>query len=128
MGLGFLCRKVRQHKYHLDESQIKPYFEFNRVLKDELFYEVKYPSIAGTATARDFVEFPSQFNEDGDINPEVIGHYAKHYQTGGLTLENGNKYRQAILSKGNSQDLMGDYMHFRGGVNRPQMPYLNAGG
>ncbi|WP_040572162.1 M3 family metallopeptidase [Shewanella benthica] len=328
---AFYAEKVRQQKYNLDENQIKPYFEFNRVLKDGLFYamnrlygieikpridlpvwqedvmafevfnqdgssigifyldpyarpgknggawmdefvtqsgllgthpvvynalnipkpaagkptlmtfdevttmfhefghavhglfsEVKYPSIAGTATARDFVEFPSQFNEDWDINPEVIGHYAKHYQTGepiptellnkilkshkfnqghdtteylaaaildmewhsiapgssidnveafehkvlakhgidyapvppryktsyfnhsfgggysagyyaylwtevlaadafsymdqtgGLTLENGNKYRQAILSKGNSQDLMGDYMHFRG--------------
>ncbi len=328
---AFYAEKVRQQKYNLDESQIKPYFEFNRVLKDGLFYamnrlygievkprndlpvwqedvmafevfnqdgssigifyldpyarpgknggawmdefvtqsgllgthpvvynalnipkpaagkptlmtfdevttmfhefghavhglfsEVKYPSIAGTATARDFVEFPSQFNEDWDINPEVIAHYAKHYQTGepipaellnkilkshkfnqghdtteylaaaildmewhsiapgssidnveafehkvlakhgidyapvppryktsyfshsfgggysagyyaylwtevlaadafsymdktgGLTLENGNKYREAILSKGNSQDLMGDYMHFRG--------------
>ncbi|MGY0602915.1 MAG: M3 family metallopeptidase [Paraglaciecola chathamensis] len=47
-----------------------------------LFSQVKYPSLAGTATARDFVEFPSQFNEDWDIDPEVIAHYAKHYQTG----------------------------------------------
>ncbi|WP_158769303.1 M3 family metallopeptidase [Paraglaciecola sp. L1A13] len=47
-----------------------------------LFSQVKYPSLAGTATARDFVEFPSQFNEDWDINPEVIANYAKHYQTG----------------------------------------------
>lgn len=47
-----------------------------------LFSDVKYPSLAGTATARDFVEFPSQFNEDWDINPDVINHYAKHYQTG----------------------------------------------
>ncbi|MAD17520.1 MAG: dipeptidyl carboxypeptidase II [Alteromonadaceae bacterium] len=47
-----------------------------------LFSQVKYPSLAGTSTARDFVEFPSQFNEDWDIDPEVIAHYAKHYQTG----------------------------------------------
>ena len=47
-----------------------------------LFSQVKYPSLAGTATARDFVEFPSQFNEDWDIDPQVIAHYAKHYQTG----------------------------------------------
>ncbi len=47
-----------------------------------LFSQVKYPSLAGTATARDFVEFPSQFNEDWCIEPEVITHYAKHYQTG----------------------------------------------
>lgn len=47
-----------------------------------LFSQVKYPSLAGTSTARDFVEFPSQFNEDWDIEPTVIANYAKHYQTG----------------------------------------------
>ncbi|WP_158972859.1 M3 family metallopeptidase [Paraglaciecola sp. L3A3] len=47
-----------------------------------LFSDVKYPSLAGTATARDFVEFPSQFNEDWAIEPSVIANYAKHYQTG----------------------------------------------
>ena len=328
---AFYAEKVRKQKYNLDESQIKPYFEFNRVLKNGLFYgmnklygievkprpdlpvwnddvlafevfnkdassvgifyldpyarpgksggawmdelvtesglmgnkpvvynalnipkpsagnptlmtfdevstmfhefghavhglfsQVKYPSIAGTATARDFVEFPSQFNEDWDINPEIISNYAKHYQTGkpmpaalldkilkshkfnqghdtteylaaaildmewhsiaattqisdveefehrvlakhgidyaavppryktsyfshsfsggysagyyaylwtevlaadafsymnktgGLSLENGNKFREAILSKGNSQDLMQDYINYTG--------------
>jgi peptidyl-dipeptidase Dcp len=47
-----------------------------------LFSQVKYPSLAGTNTARDFVEFPSQFNEDWDIEPSVIANYAKHYQSG----------------------------------------------
>lgn len=47
-----------------------------------LFSDVKYPSLAGTATARDFVEFPSQANEDWDIDPAVLKNYAKHYQTG----------------------------------------------
>ncbi|QYK00057.1 M3 family metallopeptidase [Shewanella psychrotolerans] len=47
-----------------------------------LFSDVKYPSLAGTATARDFVEFPSQANEDWAIDPQVIANYAKHYQTG----------------------------------------------
>ncbi|MBB1268344.1 M3 family metallopeptidase [Shewanella sp. SR44-3] len=187
-----------------------------------LFSQVKYPSLAGTATPRDFVEFPSQANEDWSVEPQVIANYAKHYQTGeaipaelltkvlaaqtfnqgfgtteylaaalldmewhsiapgteikdvkafeqqalakhgldfdpvparykttyfshsfgggysagyyaylwtevfaadsfahmdqqgGLTLENGNKYRQTILSKGNSQDLMQDYIDFSG--------------
>ncbi|GIU47367.1 dipeptidyl carboxypeptidase II [Shewanella sairae] len=328
---AFYAEKVRQQKFDLDESQLKPYFEFNRVLNDGLFYamhklygiefkprpdlpvwnddvkafevfdkdassiglfyldpyarpgknggawmdefvtqsgllgnrpvvynalnipkpsvgsptlmtfdevttmfhefghavhglfsKVEYPSVAGTATARDFVEFPSQFNEDWDINPVVISHYAKHYQTGepipkplldkvlkshkfnqghdtteylaaalldlewhsisvdtpienvsdfehkvlakhgidyatvparyktsyfshsfsggysagyyaylwtevlaadafsymdsngGLSLENGNKFREAILSKGNSQDLMQDYINYTG--------------
>lgn len=190
-----------------------------------LFSQVKYPSLAGTATARDFVEFPSQANEDWSLDPLVIANYAKHYKTGeaipaellakvlksqtfnqgfgtteylaaalldmewhsisagteisdvktfeqqalakhgldyapvpsrykttyfshsfgggysagyyaylwtevfaadsfaymdkhsGLTLENGNKYRETILSKGNSQDLMQDYINFTG--NKP---------
>jgi peptidyl-dipeptidase Dcp len=187
-----------------------------------LFSQVNYPSLAGTLTARDFVEFPSQANEDWSIDPQVLANYAKHYKTGepipaellakvlkshtfnqgfgtveylaaalldmewhsitsdteitdvatfekqalakhgldytpvpprykttyfshsfgggysagyyaylwtevfaadafsymmdngGLTLENGQKYRDTILSKGNSQDLMQDYIDFTG--------------
>jgi peptidyl-dipeptidase Dcp len=187
-----------------------------------LYSQVKYPSLAGTLTARDFVEFPSQANEDWSIEPQVLANYAKHYQTGepipaellakvlkshtfnqgfgtveylsaalldmewhsiaagteisdvaafekqalakhgldytpvaprykttyfshsfgggysagyyaylwtevfaadafshmmsqgGLTLENGQKYRDAVLSKGNSQDLMQSYIDFAG--------------
>jgi peptidyl-dipeptidase Dcp len=47
-----------------------------------MFANTVYPSLSGTATARDFVEFPSQFNERWAIYPEVFNHYAKHYQTG----------------------------------------------
>ena len=42
----------------------------------------RYPSIAGTSTARDFVEFPSQFNENWATDPKVLAHYARQYQTG----------------------------------------------
>jgi peptidyl-dipeptidase Dcp len=195
-----------------------------------LFSNVKYPSLAGTNTARDFVEFPSQFNEDWSINPTVIANYAKHYKTGeaipkalldkilkahkfnqgydtteylaaalldmewhsisadtkiddvekfeqqalakhginyapvppryksayfshafaggysagyyaylwtevfaadafaymtekgGLTRENGDSFRENVLSKGNSQDLMQDYINFRG--NKPSTDAL----
>jgi peptidyl-dipeptidase Dcp len=187
-----------------------------------LYSQVNYPSLAGTKTARDFVEFPSQANEDWSVDPQVLANYAKHYQTGepipaellakvlkahtfnqgfgtveylaaalldmewhsipagteitdvaafekqalakhgldygpiaprykttyfshsfgggysagyyaylwtevfaadsfaymmshgGLTLENGQKYRDTILSKGNSQDLMQSYIDFAG--------------
>ena len=187
-----------------------------------LYSQVNYPSLAGTLTARDFVEFPSQANEDWSIDPAVLANYAKHYQTGepipaellakvlkahtfnqgfgtveylaaalldmewhsipagteitdvaafekqalakhgldygpiaprykttyfshsfgggysagyyaylwtevfaadsfaymmahgGLTLENGQKYRDAVLSKGNSRDLMQSYIDFAG--------------
>jgi peptidyl-dipeptidase Dcp len=44
--------------------------------------DVKYPTLAGTAVSRDFVEFPSTFEEDWAAHPEVIANYAKHYQTG----------------------------------------------
>ncbi|AHE57142.1 M3 family metallopeptidase [Sphingomonas sanxanigenens] len=41
-----------------------------------------YPSISGTSVARDFVEFPSQFNEHWALEPRVLANYARHYQTG----------------------------------------------
>jgi peptidyl-dipeptidase Dcp len=47
-----------------------------------LFSNVNYPSLAGTSVPRDFVEFPSTFQEDWAIHPEVLANYAKHYQTG----------------------------------------------
>jgi peptidyl-dipeptidase Dcp len=43
---------------------------------------VNYPSLAGTNVARDFVEFPSQLNENWLATPEVLNQYALHYQTG----------------------------------------------
>ena len=47
-----------------------------------LFSDVKYPSQAMTAVPRDFVEFPSTFEEDWAIHPEVLANYAIHYETG----------------------------------------------
>ena len=43
---------------------------------------VQYPTLSGTSVPRDFVEFPSQFNEHWATYPEVFQHYAKHYKTG----------------------------------------------
>jgi len=47
-----------------------------------MFSDAEYPTLSGTATARDFVEFPSQFNEHWASYPAVFAHYAKHYKTG----------------------------------------------
>lgn len=47
-----------------------------------MFSDVKYPSLAGTAVPRDYVEFPSTFQEDWMLNEKVINHFAKHYETG----------------------------------------------
>ncbi len=47
-----------------------------------IFSDVKYPSQAMTSVPRDFVEFPSTFEEDWAIHPEVLANYAIHYETG----------------------------------------------
>ncbi|MGP8252344.1 MAG: peptidyl-dipeptidase Dcp [Terracidiphilus sp.] len=47
-----------------------------------MFSNTTYPSLSGTQTARDFVEFPSQFNEHWARYPEVFNHYARNYKTG----------------------------------------------
>ncbi len=57
------------------------FHEFGHALHG-MFANTRYPSLSGTATPRDFVEFPSQFNEHWAIYPAVFKHYAKHYQSG----------------------------------------------
>ncbi len=47
-----------------------------------LFSDVTYPSVAGTATPRDFVEFPSTFEEDWAIQPDILRNYARHHESG----------------------------------------------
>jgi len=47
-----------------------------------MFANTEYPSLSGTATSRDFVEFPSQFNEHWALYPAVFNNFAKHYKTG----------------------------------------------
>jgi peptidyl-dipeptidase Dcp len=57
------------------------FHEFGHALHG-MFADSEYPSLSGTSTARDFVEFPSQFNEHWATYPSVFQHYAKHYKTG----------------------------------------------
>jgi peptidyl-dipeptidase Dcp len=59
------------------------FHEFGHALHGMLS-NVEYPTLSGTSTARDFVEFPSQFNEHWAIYPTVFNHFAKHYKTGAL--------------------------------------------
>jgi peptidyl-dipeptidase Dcp len=63
------------------DDAITMFHEFGHGLHGALADTV-YPSLSGTATPRDFVEFPSQFNEHWATYPSVFAHYAKHYQTG----------------------------------------------
>jgi len=57
------------------------FHEFGHALHG-LNSNVHYPTLAGTNTKRDFVEFPSQLNEHWLRTPEVLSRYALHYQTG----------------------------------------------
>ncbi len=57
------------------------FHEFGHTLHG-LFANQRYPSLSGTATPRDFVEFPSQFNEHWADEPRIFANYARHYQTG----------------------------------------------
>ena len=57
------------------------FHEFGHALHGMLS-NVKYPTLSGTSVPRDFVEFPSQFNEHAALDPFVFANYAKHYQTG----------------------------------------------
>ncbi|WP_207477967.1 M3 family metallopeptidase [Arenibaculum pallidiluteum] len=47
-----------------------------------LLSQARYPSQAGTAVRRDFVEFPSQVYEHWMSAPETLRTYARHFQTG----------------------------------------------
>jgi peptidyl-dipeptidase Dcp len=57
------------------------FHEFGHALHG-MFADTEYPSLSGTQVARDFVEFPSQFNEHWASYPEVFAHYARNYKTG----------------------------------------------
>jgi peptidyl-dipeptidase Dcp len=57
------------------------FHEFGHALHG-MFANTVYPNLSGTQVARDFVEFPSQFNEHWASYPAVFEHYAHHYQTG----------------------------------------------
>jgi peptidyl-dipeptidase Dcp len=46
-----------------------------------LLSDVRYPSLSGTAVPRDFVEFPSTFQEDWALHPTVLENYARRYDT-----------------------------------------------
>lgn len=55
------------------------FHEFGHALHS-LLSNVRYPGLGGTP--RDFVEYPSQVNENWLLTPEVLNRFAKHYKTG----------------------------------------------
>ncbi len=63
------------------DDVITMFHEFGHGLHG-MFADAEYRTLGGTSVPRDFVEFPSQFNEHWATYPEVFAHYARHYQTG----------------------------------------------
>jgi peptidyl-dipeptidase Dcp len=63
------------------DDVVTMFHEFGHALHG-IFSNVKYPLLAGSSVPRDFVEFPSQFNEHWADEPSVFANYAKHYKTG----------------------------------------------
>jgi peptidyl-dipeptidase Dcp len=57
------------------------FHEFGHALHG-LASNVHYPSLAGTAVPRDYVEFPSQLLEHWLETPDVLQRFAVHYRTG----------------------------------------------
>lgn len=55
--------------------------EFGHALHG-LFASTRYASLSGTNVLRDFVELPSQFNENYLTEKEFLDGFARHYQTG----------------------------------------------
>ncbi|HYJ89183.1 MAG TPA: M3 family metallopeptidase, partial [Pyrinomonadaceae bacterium] len=63
------------------DDALTMFHEFGHALHG-LNSSVTYPTLAGTAVARDYVEFPSQLLEHWLSTPEVLQRFAVHYQTG----------------------------------------------
>jgi peptidyl-dipeptidase Dcp len=71
------------------------FHEFGHALHGMLSAQ-KYPKFSGTNTSTDFVEFPSQVNENWAMVPQVFNNFAKHYKTGeAMPAELADKLRKA---------------------------------
>ncbi|MBR1539288.1 MAG: M3 family metallopeptidase, partial [Bacteroidales bacterium] len=57
------------------------FHEFGHALYG-LLTQCRYRTVSGTSVARDFVELPSQINENWAFQKEVLAGYARHYETG----------------------------------------------
>lgn len=71
----------------LNIDQVETMFhEFGHALHG-LLSQCTYRGVSGTSVKRDFVELPSQINENWAFEPEVLATYAFHYQTGEVIPE-----------------------------------------
>jgi len=75
-----LPKPAAGHPALLSLDDVKGLFhEFGHALHG-MFSNIRYPTLG--MTPNDWVEMPSQFNEHWALEPAVLAHYARHYQTG----------------------------------------------
>ncbi|MCS4535386.1 M3 family metallopeptidase [Corynebacterium sp. HS2168-gen11] len=87
----------------LNLDQLRTLFhEFGHGLHG-LLSNVRYPSLSGTNVPRDYVEFPSQINENWAFDPTILRNYARHYETGApipdalvASIESARKFGQGF--------------------------------
>lgn len=63
------------------DDAVTLFHEFGHALHG-LLSDVRYRTLAGTATVLDFVEFPSMMNEYWLETPELLTRFARHHETG----------------------------------------------
>ncbi len=80
------------------------FHEFGHALHGMLS-DVTYRSLAGTATPRDFVEFPSQVMQNWIREPDILRMFARNYETGEAIPEDiierivaSNKFNQGFAT------------------------------
>jgi peptidyl-dipeptidase Dcp len=77
-----IARPAADQPVLLSFEQVTTMFhEFGHAMHG-LLSKVRYASLSGTHVPRDFVEFPSQYNEMWAREPAVLAHFARHYQSG----------------------------------------------
>lgn len=82
VNIGNFTRPTSTTPSLLNVDEVETMFhEFGHALHG-LLAKANYKTLSGTNVARDFVELPSQINENWAFQPEVLAMYAKHYQTG----------------------------------------------
>lgn len=86
------------------DDAITLFHEFGHALHG-LSSDVTYPSQAGTAVARDYVELPSQIYEHWLATPQLLNEFARHHQTGQAMpkellekIQRAEKFNQGFLT------------------------------
>ena len=82
VNVGNFNKPTEESPSLLNIDQVETMFhEFGHALHG-LLSKCSYTSTSGTSVKRDFVELPSQINENWAFQPEVLATYAFHYKTG----------------------------------------------